>query len=235
MSSAIFSLATLEHTGFPHDETLMGEGTGAEYNRRAYLKAVSAIVFPGLLTFAPFNNYHWPAQEETIITVTQLQQRFATDSLGTNFKEIQTAQEQVAQLRACMGFNILELATVLRVSRPTIYDWIESNTVAVNKKNQQRLNQIYKISKEWEAKHLGQLGSYLHKPIEDTDKSLFDLLKSNKLDSDKIHYYLDNIAQVILKKRKEDEAREALLRKHDFEPVSKDDMEDRLNDIYFLD
>jgi hypothetical protein len=38
-----------------------------------------------------------------------------------------------------------------------------------------------------------------------------------------------------LNKRKEDEAREKSLKEHGFEPISEDDMEDRLNDIDFLD
>jgi DNA-binding transcriptional regulator YiaG len=149
--------------------------------------------------------------------------------------EDQTAYKQIEQIRRSLGVNILELAAILGVSRPTIYEWIESKKISIRKDNQKRLNAICEISKTWRDKNIGVLVSYLHKSFGASSKSLFDLLKNDKLDMVSINNYLENIAQIISKKRLADEAQEELLKKHGFESVSKKDMEDRLNDIDFWD
>ncbi|WP_438967021.1 hypothetical protein [Flavobacterium sp.] len=153
----------------------------------------------------------------------------------TREMEIVAVNTQLKQLKRYLGLNILELAAILRVSRPTIYKWMETEEINVRQVNQERLNRLYEIGKAWKAKKLGRLGSYLHKPLGQSSISLFSLLKRSRLYSGEINRYLDNIAQLIIAKRQENEAHEALLKKHGFEPMSKEDMEDSLNDIDFMD
>lgn len=230
------SLTDLENTGFPQCTILMNEGTGAEYSQRTYPKIAAIATIIGSLLFFAQQIYHpFSNQDEITITSTQLSQNY-TDNISTiESGEIQTAYEQIVNIKKSMGFNILELAAVLQVSRPTIYDWLESKASKIRKNNQIRLNHFSEISKNWDYKHSGQFGSHLHKPIGNSNVSLFDLLKSNNLDLNKINSYMDSIARAISKKQQADKAHEALLRKHNFEPISKEDMEDRLNDIDFSD
>ena len=238
MTATNTSLIDLPNTGFFPCVNLIEQGTGAEYNKKICPTIVKTVVFGSLLFLGTgaslLNQYLLPDQKETIITEALLQQKFASNfSFPSQITEIQNTYEQIKQLKISMGFNILELAAILRVSRPTIYNWIESKKTTIHKKNQKRLNRIYKISKAWESKNIGHLGNYLHKPLGSTNVSLFDLLKSDNLNLGKIDSYLDGIAQAKLKKRQTDEAHEALLKKHGFEPISKEDMEERLNDINF--
>lgn len=146
-----------------------------------------------------------------------------------------TVSEKIEHIGATLGVNILELAAILGVSRPTIYEWMETKEVTMRKKNQDRLNTIYEISNRWKDKNVGVLTYYLHKSLNTSNRTLFDLLKDDNLDIANISHYLDNIAQIILKKREANEAEETLLKKHGFKPVSSEDMEDRLNDIDFWD
>lgn len=233
MTATDIPLINLQNTG---SVSLIEQGAGAEYNKKTCPIIVSAFVLGAyfLGTGASLlNQYPLLGQKQIISTDASLQQKSINNLSFSRITEIQNTYEQIKQLKLSMGFNILELAAVLNVSRPTIYDWIESKKTTIHKKNQKRLHLIYEISKTWESKNTGQLGSYLHKPLGVTNISLFDLLKSENLNSGEIDSYLDSIAQAKLKKRQTNEAHEALLKKHGFEPISKDDMEERLNDINF--
>jgi hypothetical protein len=234
MSIANNSLIDLQHTGFACDKNIMSQGTGGENDQTIYQTIVRVIVAGSLFLGTGSSLYNqWLGQEETTITEAQLQQRFIADFSNVGTAEIQNSYEQIEHLKISMGLNILDLAAILHVSRPTIYDWIDSRKTTIHKKNQKRLNLVYEISKIWKARQIGQLGSYLHKPIGATNLSLFTLLKNDNLDYEKIKSYLDNIATTIVNKRRRDEAHEELLKEHGFELISKEDMEERLNDIYF--
>lgn len=175
-------------------------------------------------------------ETEKILTTNQLNQEILFGKFSDNKRmEYYSTNGQITQIKKNLGLNILELAAILRVSRPTIYEWMESKEIKMRKRNQQRLNALNEIGKTWKEKQLGRLGSYLHKPLNESKKSLFELLKSDLLDMDRIHPCLNNIAEVMITKREADKAHEALLRKHGFEPMSKEDLEDSLNDIDFMD
>lgn len=236
MTATNTSLINLQNTGFSLCVNPIEQGTGAEYHKRICPTIARVLVigacFLGIEAYL-LNQYPLLGQKEITITEALLQQKLASNLSFYRVAEIQNTYEQIKQLKISMGFNILELAAILNVSRPTIYDWIESKKTTIHKKNQKRLNLIYEISKTWESKNIGQLGGYLHKPLGATNVSLFDLLKSDNLNLSAIDSYLDSIAQTKLKKRQTDEAHEALLKKHGFEPISKEDMEERLNDINF--
>ena len=102
------------------------------------------------------------------------------------------------------------------------------------KQHQLRINTIYEIGQVWESKCIGLLGSYLHKPLGPENMSLFNLLKADSLNLTEVYRYLDSIAEAVLNKRQKDAAYEVLLQKHSFASVSKEDMEDRLDDINYL-
>jgi|GEM_PF-2516973 hypothetical protein len=229
-------LASFCHTNASYDDSMMSNGLGIieEKDKPEALKVF--VISDNLIVLGTgatqYAQYHWPGEEKTIITEAQLQK----DALqGKTSFEIQSIDEQLREAKKSMGFNILELAAILQVSRPTIYGWMESKKLKLRKKNQERLNTLNEIGKVWKEKRLGPLGGYLHKPLGDSKAPLFVLLKSDLLDVDRICQYLNDIAQVVANKRRADQAHEALLRKHDFEPLSKEDMEDRLNDIDFMD
>jgi len=225
MSVTIPILTNLTATGSPSNENLnRGKGIIA---RITTVGCLALTLGTGATQIVPNN---WFTSSEATLTESQLYQN-KTTFLESFF----SAHEQLTQIKQQMGLNILELAMIFQVSRPTVYKWLESKEGTIRKKNQIRLKSIYEICKIWNTKNLGRLGSYLHKPIGMANISLFSLLKNNILNLDEINSYINNIAQTIVQKRQIEEAHELLLKQHAFEPTKKEDMEDRLIDIDFLD
>ena len=146
-----------------------------------------------------------------------------------------SVREQLTQLQKTMGMNVLEMAAILQVSRPTFYKWMELENPPIRKNNQERLNTICTLCNIWGQKKLGPLGSYLHKPIGTQSILLFDLLKNEILDKVTLTKYLDQIAHMILVKRRADQASEAALRKQGVTLLTKEERADRLDDVNFLD
>lgn len=171
-------------------------------------------------------------EKEITLTEAQLRQELAYHSSIRSI--ISSPSQQLIEIKQIMGLNILEMAAILHVSRPTIYGWLESN-IAIRNNNQSRIDNLYGICSLWKLKKLHRLGSFLHKKMGENNLSLFDLLKNKILNHAKINEYLDMIAQAILQKKQADQAYEDTLRKHSFKALNKADMDDQLNDIQFLD
>ena len=153
---------------------------------------------------------------------------------NANFELLYSNHEKLTRVKNILGLTILDLAQILKVSRRTVYDWMDTEEISLRGTNQNRLDQLYEISEQWQTEGLGPLGSYLYKSTEKGKPSLFVLLKREKLTLKKISSCLSGIAQIIKAKRERDEKHKALLKKHGFEPISKEDKNDRLNDIDFL-
>lgn len=113
--------------------------------------------------------------------------------------DILFAKEKIQNLRMHMGFNISEIACILQVQRPAIYEWLELKEP--NNKNQIRLDSIYKFCEAWRKTDLGSIERYIRKPIAE-GKSLFDLLSEEILNDKLIFKFLDQIEYTILQKRK---------------------------------
>lgn len=231
MHSNNFLQTSLSHTGFPHSKRSSHQGSGV-YSPTASTTIAVILGITSMLGTGSIqpSEYHWFSQSKTI-TATQIKQKIGYK----HFIASLTAHEQLIQIKYLMGLNILEIAGILQVSRPTIYDWLESQETTIRKKHQERLNAIYQICQNWNMKRLGRLGSYLHQPIGEVSLSLFDLLKAKSLDCNTINCQIEHIAQLMFAKRQENEAHDAFLKKHGFAPVDREDMIERLNDIDSLD
>ncbi len=133
-----------------------------------------------------------------------------------------------------MGLNVLVLASILHTERKVMYVWMETRDVKLDYHASNRLDKLYRLSKYWGVKKAGHFGNELHRTNGGASHSLFMLLKDGELDLKVVSPYLDKIAQTMLEKQQKSKARKALLKKHGFEPVSEEEMADRLNDIDFL-
>ncbi len=173
------------------------------------------------------NLYSSPGQNKSIIIPFNMLLSQQTDKVSS--------REKLQDLKQILELNVLELAAVLQVSRPTIYEWQNTEEIKLHSKNQERLNNLFAVSEAWKVKQAGSLGSYLHKTINQYKKSLFSLLTSEYLDLKKINQYLDDLATHLRAKQDKDRAHDALLKEHGFEPISKDDRGDRIDDIDFMD
>lgn len=188
-------------------------------------------VSPGSIGFDLYDH-----RMNNFITKTEIDHIFSSEEYMLQPSRIISVVDQLSQIKQSMGINILEMAAILHVSRPTIYEWLASKEeIKLKKQHRERLNNIYEISKLWSLKNLGVLGANLHKPLGDTGLTLFDMLKNDEISQNSIMKVLENIAQIVVTKRKKNKEHEELLRKSQFEPLSKEEREDRLSDFDLLD
>jgi hypothetical protein len=207
------------------------QSTGANISNSQF--KIGKVVLLSLLaaTCADISGQNFYLEPRDILTILQ-----PSYSYGASLdKPILNSYQQIMEIKQSMGLNILDLAAVLNVSRPTVYSWLETEGIAIRKQNESRINLLYQISEYWRNKNEGQLGSYLYKEVDDSNLSLFRLLKNKNLDLKKVYSRLDGIAQNKLNKRNKEIAHKALLKQHGFKPISAEEMNERLDEIHFLD
>lgn len=151
-----------------------------------------------------------------------------SDELVAQERDIFSINNQIDSLRKVMGLNISDIAAVLHVSRPTVYQWLASE-VSIRNSHQERLNDIYDICLFWSRKKVGGLTAYLHKRMNNSSKSLIEVLADDRLDKNKIHYLLNQIEQSILLRKDMKSKNEILLKQYGFEDVSEDELEKNFN------
>ena len=83
-------------------------------------------------------------------------------------------------LQHYLSLNLSELATVLQVSRPTIYSWLRDES-APQAQNVARIRQLFRLAKIWPSISGKPLGSRLKMPVAD-GQSVFDLLSQDRID-----------------------------------------------------
>lgn len=139
-----------------------------------------------------------------------------------------STKDQIDLIRKSMGLNISDIATVLHVSRPTVYQWLDTE-ISVRNSHQKRLNDIYDICLFWSRKKIGSLNAYLYKKPNNASKSLIEILAEDQLEKNKIHYLLNQIEQLILSRKSDKDKNEKLLKMHGFEDVSEEELEKNFN------
>ena len=99
-------------------------------------------------------------------------------------KQVSTIPQEVATIRHFLSLNVSNLATVLRVKRPTVYDWQRGDSKP-HASNLKRLNDIYSLAEEWKKCSGIPLGSLLSSPLSD-GFSLLESLSRDDIDSVKL-------------------------------------------------
>lgn len=105
--------------------------------------------------------------------------------------EVLVGADLVAELKSTLGINVTDLATIARVSRQTIYDWIGEGQVC--EANYTRLLALRRVCLDWQARVKRPVARLLHAKNAD-GFSLFDLLGQEPLDSTVITLQLDALA-----------------------------------------
>lgn len=157
------------------------------------------------------------------ITEYQISSQFSDDWF-MHEPDIFSTKDQINLIRKIMGLNISDIATFLRVSRLTVYQWLDTE-ISVRNSHQERLNDIYDICLSWNRKKMGSLNAYLYKKPNNTSKSLIEMLAEDQLDKNKIHYLLNQIEQSIFARKAGKDKNQKLLKQHDFEDISEEEIE----------
>jgi DNA-binding transcriptional regulator YiaG len=95
-------------------------------------------------------------------------------------KQVSTIPQEVATIRHFLSLNVSNLATVLRVKRPTIYDWQRGDSKP-HASNLKRLNGIYSLAEEWKKRSGVPLGDLLSSPLND-GSTLLESLSTEDID-----------------------------------------------------
>jgi DNA-binding transcriptional regulator YiaG len=102
--------------------------------------------------------------------------------------------EMVSAIRSSLSLNITEVARVVRVERPTIYEWIGDRSNP-HPDNRERLSRVFVISQEWKKLSPLPVDSYVRQS-DITGKSLIDLLSEESIDTEKVLTSLNALANI---------------------------------------
>lgn len=139
------------------------------------------------------------------------------DRLSIYLPGVENAKSQIEYLKNYFGFNVSQLAAILDVKRPTIYEWLENKEP--NRSNQERLDVIYSLFYEGEIGESLRIGTYLYKKI-DKSKSLWDLLLEKNIDEVLARKFFSKIKQILLASKKLSANRKAQLKNLEFKPIT---------------
>lgn len=132
------------------------------------------------------------------------------------------SRERIEYLRDKVNFNISQLATILNVKRPTIYEWLEDRNPS--RKNLLRLDAIYALFSGWDEKIESRMGSYFYKKW-DGDQSLYDVLTMEVIDQKQAAEYISKIQSVLLINQEARRKRQEIRDREGFEPVDQEQKE----------
>jgi transcriptional regulator with XRE-family HTH domain len=109
--------------------------------------------------------------------------------------------EMVSAIRSSLSLNINEMARVVHVERPTIYDWVGGRSNP-HPDNLERLSKVFTIAQQWKRISPLPVDSYVCQS-DMTGKSIVDLLSEEFIDTDIVLVRLKVLAN-IQKKAKQD-------------------------------
>jgi len=94
--------------------------------------------------------------------------------------------EMLVALRAFLSTTVTDLAEVLQVERPTVYAWL-ARTAKPRRQNLERLSALYEVSTYWrDLAGDRPAGALVRRPFSD-GVSLFDLLRSESIQTADVH------------------------------------------------
>ncbi len=102
--------------------------------------------------------------------------------------------DAVASIRAALSLQVKELATVLGVTRPTIYTWLR-NDEKPQSHNRRRISQLHKFAKTWDSMSSKPVGAAVRNEIGIDGNSLVDMLANEQLDEADIILRMQKLAE----------------------------------------
>jgi len=100
-------------------------------------------------------------------------------------------QEQIIAIRRYLSLNISDLATTLRVARPTVYAWLRGESEP-HGPNLARIQSLYSIGRDWRARSDRPVGPFL-KTLTSDGSTLFNQLSEEDLDLTNIYKAFEQI------------------------------------------
>ena len=147
---------------------------------------------------------------------------------ASSVDQIPYTAEQLSDLRNVFGLNVSELANVMRVQRPTIYQW--QRGTKLRPKNARRLGELHDIATEYREKAVASAARYLHAP-QGGAPALFDLLRTEVLNRHAIESVLDRVVARQARRSTLHKRISAAAERFEFEDVSRDEQNENLGQL----
>ena len=141
-------------------------------------------------------------------------------SVAGSFREIValTAIEQMQELQAALSLNKSQLAGILRVTRPTLYDWLHGREP--NAANAGRVDTLLHILAQASVSSASPLNArFVARPVEIDAPSLIELLGEESLDEDRVIRAIERSRALADSASRRRTAREERLRTLGFEEL----------------
>jgi len=135
-------------------------------------------------------------------------------------------KHQLEFLQEKVGLNISQLAVLLKVQRPAIYEWMKN--YSPNRNNQERLDKLYFLFDDWKEEKKLRIGDFLYK-VMNGKQSLYELLTKEKIDEDLCKKMITQIKNTVVANQRAALRRKDILEKAKFAPVSEEQMYANLN------
>ena len=112
--------------------------------------------------------------------------------------EVSASQRRVNRLvaiQATFGLPVQTLASVLGISRPALYKWLDADDdVQPQAENRERLMAVERIAQQWRGRSVSPLSSVAHEPLENGG-TVVAMLAAEVLDEGAVVGALDELAQ----------------------------------------
>lgn len=154
---------------------------------------------------------------------------FVTPEASAGFRKVVglSVVEQMQELLATLALNKSQLAQILRVTRPTVYDWFHGKDP--NTANTERLHVLLGLLSRASVSGENPLNArFVRQPIDLGAPSLIDLLSEEQLDEEKILHSIKRIQKLGDSASKQRSTREDRLRALGFEDLSDEQRRDQL-------
>ena len=124
--------------------------------------------------------------------------------------------DQVKELRAALSLNKSQLARIMRVTRPTIYEWYEGKEP--NPTNSERIRVLLRVLERNAVSGAMPLNArFIRQPMGPAEPSLLDLLSEHRLDQERVARAIKRARQLDAAAFRKRENREDRLRALGFE------------------
>lgn len=156
-------------------------------------------------------------------------ERSATGRFAVRSHHVSTlpVADRVRELQTALSVNKSELARVLRVSRPTIYDWLDDGQP--NDHNVSRIGTLLRLLRESRVSSANPLfPRFVRSPLESGGRALLDVLVEETIDEAAVRSAIRSAKALGDAIRSRSEEREARLRAAGFEEPDAERRKDNL-------
>ena len=153
--------------------------------------------------------------------------RIARARLAADGLEMLPVDDQLKELGASLSVNKSQLARILRVTRPTLYEWYQGKEP--NATNSERIRKLLRLLERAAVYGASPLNArFVRRPIGVDEPSILDLLSSDPLDEKRVVHALERARALGVAASRSRVAREDWLRSLGFEDPGSEQRREQL-------